>query len=85
MLLCVRFKGWEGVGEKMGSAKMRSADGETVTRDHSPSVAELSSESGPMVGLRSDRGSLVSPASMVWAFINVCVAPRSQYQFQPNF
>lgn len=50
VLLCARFKRWEAVGEKMGSAEVESDDGETVMRDQSASVATLSSESSPAVG-----------------------------------
>lgn len=50
VLLCARFKGWEGVGEKTESAETGSADREIIARDHSASVTKLSSESSPVVG-----------------------------------
>lgn len=52
MLLCARLKGWEGAGEKTGSAETGSADGEQAVRDCSADVAKLSSESSPLIGHR---------------------------------
>lgn len=53
--LCARFKVQERVGEKTGSDERASADGETLTRDRSASVAKLSSESSPVAGCQEWR------------------------------